>query len=326
MVRQFMLKTVAVASALFAGLGATTNAELETVKLSHPMGSSAEVFLFGAHVKSFHAAMDPDLDNIFMSNHSFLDGVNPIRGGIPVVFPNFGGATGFPNHGFARITNWTLAGVTEAKDATVATFTMSASNSTRAMWPVEFELEYEVKLFANQLETALHVHNTFTSEISFQALFHNYFSVDDVRNKSVTVEGLKGVDYFDQFAKVNKTETREYINFDSQIANTYRNAPSTITVTIKGVNTMDRWLTVEKSGFISNGAHQTALETDAVVWNPWIEKSKTMKDFGPEEYINMVAVEPGRISEKQTLGAGEIYTLQQTISVFSASSEVHRYR
>ncbi|GMF32114.1 unnamed protein product [Phytophthora lilii] len=181
MVYSFMFKTVALVSTMLASLG-VANAELETVKLTHPYGSSAEVFLFGAHVKSFRAAMDPNLDILFMSNESYLDGVNPIRGGIPVVFPNFGSAKRFPSHGFARITNWTLASHEDSTDKTkpsVATFTMAASDSTRKMWPVEFELEYEVKLYANQLETALHVHNTFTEDIGFHALLHNYLWVDD---------------------------------------------------------------------------------------------------------------------------------------------------
>lgn len=95
MVYSFMFKTVAMVSTLLASLG-VANAELETVKLTHPTGSSAEVFLFGAHVKSFRAVFDPDLDVLFMSNQSHLDGVNPIRGGIPVVFPNFGSGEASP--------------------------------------------------------------------------------------------------------------------------------------------------------------------------------------------------------------------------------------
>ncbi|KAG6616263.1 Aldose 1-epimerase [Phytophthora cinnamomi] len=293
-----MFKTVTLVSSLLAALG-VANAELETVKLTHPYGSSAEVYHFGAHVKSFHPAMDPKLDVLFMSKKSFLDGVNPIRGGIPVVFPNFGSAQGFPSHGFARITNWTLAShmdSTDEKKPSVAKFTMAASDSTRKMWPVEFELEYEVKLLGNELETALHVRNTNKEPIEFHALLHNYLWVDDATNKGVQVSGLKGVEYYDKVAKVNATETREYIDFASQTDNVYSNAPNTLHAVIKGVNAVDR-------------------TTDAVVWNPWADRAKTMEDFGAEEYKNMVAVEPGRVSVKQALPAGQTYTLQETISV-----------
>ncbi|KAG7387597.1 hypothetical protein PHYBOEH_008214 [Phytophthora boehmeriae] len=322
-----MLKTAALAFGLLASFDATTNAELETVKLSHPIGSSAEVFLFGAHVKSFRAAMDKNLDILFMSNESFVDGVNPIRGGIPVVFPNFGSAEGFPSHGFARITNWTLDGVTEAtnnNEATVATFSMASSDSTRTMWAVDFELKYEVSLFPNQLKTALRVHNTFSSDIEFHALLHNYLWVDDVHDEGVTVNGLKGVDYYDKVAKANLTETRESISFANQTDSVYSNAPSPLTVNIRGVNNMDRWLEISKTAYIGNddttsdvAEAMAEVETDAVVWNPWTDRAKTMEDFGDEEYKNMVAVEPGRVSEKQQLPAGKMYTLQQSISVFS---------
>ncbi|GMF44353.1 unnamed protein product [Phytophthora fragariaefolia] len=316
MVFSFVFKTTALVSALLASLGA---AELETVKLTHPYGSSAEVYHFGAHVKSFHPAMDPKLDVLFMSKESYMDGVNPIRGGIPVVFPNFGSATGFPSHGFARVTNWTLAShkdATDKKNPSVAKFTMAASDATRKMWPVEFELEYEVQLLGNQLKTALRVHNTFSQPIEFHALLHNYLWVDDATNKGVQVSGLKGVEYYDKVAKVNATETREYIDFAKQTDNVYSNAPNTLKAVIKGVNAVDRTVTVEKDGFISGpGSKAVKTKTDAVVWNPWADRAKTMDDFGDEEYKNMVAVEPGRVSVKQVLPAGQTYTLQETISV-----------
>ncbi|EEY59478.1 aldose 1-epimerase, putative [Phytophthora infestans T30-4] len=321
MVSSFMSKTTVFVSTLLASLTAV-NAELETVKLSHPHGSSAEVFLFGAHVKSFRAATDPKVDVIFMSKDSFMDGVNPIRGGIPVVFPNFGGAPGFPNHGFARITNWAVASTKEATDnsPSVAKFTMAASNSTRQMWPVDFKLEYEVKLYANELQTALRVQNTHTEQIEFHTLLHNYLWVDDSRNGGVAVSGLKGVDYFDQVAKVNKTETRQSVTFTNstaQTGNTYLDAPDKIVATIKGVSTKDRSVTVQKKGFITGKKGQKAIKTktDAVVWNPGAERAKKLEDFGDEEYINMVCVEPGRVSVKQPLPAGHTYTLQQSITV-----------
>ncbi|KAK1934565.1 putative glucose-6-phosphate 1-epimerase [Phytophthora citrophthora] len=269
--------------------------------------------------------MDPNVDVLFMSNDSYLDGVNPIRGGIPVVFPNFGGAPGFPNHGFARITNWTLAShkdTTDKNGASVAKFTMAASDSTRQMWPVEFELQYEVKLYANKLDTALRVHNKHTEQIEFHTLLHNYLWVDDSRDGGVAVSGLKGVDYFDQVAKVNKTETRKsitFVNSTAQTGNTYLNAPDKIVATIKGINTKDRSVIVQKKAFITgkNGQNAIKTKTDAVVWNPGAERAKKLEDFGDEEYINMVCVEPGRVSVKQPLPAGKTYTLQQSIAVTS---------
>ncbi|EGZ14795.1 hypothetical protein PHYSODRAFT_507594 [Phytophthora sojae] len=297
-------------------LASSVQAELPTTKLSHPSGSNAEVFLFGAHVKSFRAAEDPSRDVIFLSNHSYLDGVNPIMGGIPLVFPNFGSAKGLPGHGFARVTNWTLASHSDATDAnspSVAKFTMAASDATRKMWPVDFKLEYEVKLYANQLETALRVRNTFTQPIDFHALLHNYIYVDDVRNGNTKVSGLSGLKFFDKVAQVNKTQSEPELSISAETDSIYYNAPSPLVV-----SSADRKVTIKKAGSITTGSKATRTQTDAVIWNPWVERSKQFKDFGAEEYINMLAVEPGRVSEKQVLPAGQTYTLQQTISVAKA--------
>ena len=93
-----------------------------------------------------------------------MDGVKPIRGGIPVVLPNFGSAVGFdaPGHGVARISMWTVVSVevaTDIRKESVVTFRLEANDVTRKMWPFDFVLEYEVKLWTTWLETMLTVHN-----------------------------------------------------------------------------------------------------------------------------------------------------------------------
>ncbi|GMF62829.1 unnamed protein product [Phytophthora fragariaefolia] len=183
---------------------------------------------------------------------------------------------------------------------------MAASDATRKMWPVEFELEYEVKLYANQLETALHVHNTFSQPIDFHALLHNYIYVDDVRNGNTKVSGLSGLEFFDKVAQVNKTQSEPDLAITAETDSIYYNAPSPLVV-----SSSNRKVTIDKAGLIGS----TTQKTDAVIWNPWVERSKTFKDFGAEEYINMLAVEPGRVSKKQALPVGQTYTLQQTITV-----------
>ncbi|CAH0481783.1 unnamed protein product [Peronospora belbahrii] len=297
MTNVFIFKT----AALVATLIGCANANLETVKLTNLYGSSTEIFLFGAHVKSFHAAMDKDLDLLFMSKCSKMDGKHPVRGGIPIVYPNFGGALKqlgaekLPGHGFARVSNWTL------------------------MWPFDFELKYVVKLHANALETALHVRNTDTKPIKFHALLHNYLAVDDVRKAGVSVSGLDGVVYFDKVAKVTKKEDRKSIKIMGEIDNVYKKAPDRVTATITGVNAVDRSVVVEKSGSIcsEDGKDKTTVKTDVVLWNPWDERAKTMPDFGAEEYNKMVAIEPGYVDEQFTLSAGKTFKLHQSISVYT---------
>ncbi|DAZ95333.1 TPA: hypothetical protein N0F65_002440 [Lagenidium giganteum] len=289
-------------------------------ELKHHSGARAEVNLFGATLTSFYTAAEPQRNVLFVSKQAALDGTKPIRGGVPLVFPVFGSAAGFPNHGFARTsTEWKVAAVEQtvgdAESPAVAKFTMGANDATRAMRPHEFELVYEVRLFADRLITALHVDNKSSTDISFQALLHTYLSIPDVRNEGCLVQGLQGVEYTDKLTNAVKKEDREAIGFAAETDSVYANAPSVVTVVTKCPNSgVPRMTTVEKASFLNHDPKNHAQPSDVVVWNPWINKSKGMSDFGDEEYINMVCIEPGRVSTPQQLAPGKTYTLQQTIT------------
>ena len=76
-----------------------------------------------------------------------LDGSKAIRGGIPVVFPNFGPWKLGPQHGFARISSWTV----DQKGDDFVIFTLSDNDETRKMWDYKFELRYTVRISDNSL-------------------------------------------------------------------------------------------------------------------------------------------------------------------------------
>ncbi|GLE06782.1 hypothetical protein PINS_up016388 [Pythium insidiosum] len=293
----------------------------KTIELKHASGARAEVHLYGATVTGFYTATEPTRNVLFVSEKAVLDGSKPIRGGIPLVFPVFGSAPGFPNHGFARITNWTLSElnqtVGDSKEPTVATFTLASSDATRAIYPHDFELRYEVKLFADALVTALHVKNTSAEEIGFQALLHTYFTVDDVRQGGCAVEGLKGLEYHDKVTASAQHEARDAVTFEKETDSVYKNAPGRIVVRIRGASGQNHVATIDKRAFLHRDGRQQDVPSDAVVWNPWIDKAKGMSDFGDDEYVRMVCVEPGCVSEQQKLGAGLTFTLQQTLHISS---------
>src|SRR6516164_1479231 len=66
--------------------------------------STAEIYRHGAHVTHFKKNDEPPL--LFLSQCSRFEEGQPIRGGIPVIFPWFGAREGMAMHGFARVKSW----------------------------------------------------------------------------------------------------------------------------------------------------------------------------------------------------------------------------
>ena len=66
---------------------------------------------------------------------------------------------------------------------------------------------------------------------------------------------------------------------------------------------LKRVVVVEKSGCPST-----------VVWNPWIDKARSMQDLPDEDYRKFLCVEPAVLhSDAITIAAGESYTFSTKI-------------
>ena len=167
----------------------TESLPLLKVFLSAPDGAYAEMTLHGAHVISWIPVQGGE--QIFLSRKSeYRPGV-AIRGGIPVIFPQFDGHGTLPKHGFARTLPWELL----SNEAGVAVLRLQDNPSTRSIWPFAFRAEYRVEVGGQDLATTLRVVNTGAAAFSFTAALHTYLHVEDVRQASV--EGLKGLRYAD---------------------------------------------------------------------------------------------------------------------------------
>jgi len=108
-----------------------------------------QVYLWGATVTSFKTAAGQEL--LFVSTKAIFDGKKPIRGGIPVVFPQFATQGPLPQHGFARNSDWTLASVGDGR----VELTLADNEETRAAWPHAFALKYTITFDNAHLETSL---------------------------------------------------------------------------------------------------------------------------------------------------------------------------
>jgi glucose-6-phosphate 1-epimerase len=180
-----------------------------SVELRATDGAVAEIHLFGAHVTSWRPAPG-DVERLFLSSKADLTGGSAIRGGIPVIFPQFGPEGPLVRHGFARVTSWSLSDQYEDSGDSVATFLLQATDATRAIWPADFVAELMVRVGGPKLDVTLSIQNTGTTDISFTCALHTYLRVHHVAEAEVV--GLHGARYRIQ------GEARDEFHFDNEEA------------------------------------------------------------------------------------------------------------
>jgi glucose-6-phosphate 1-epimerase len=112
-----------------------------------------------------------------------------IRGGVPVIFPQFAGRGPLPKHGFARDRAWQLTCTTTDGEAAVDAV-LTDDGDTRAIWPHRFTLTLRLRASGRRLSMSLTVRNDDDSPFRFTAALHTYFAVADAA--AATVEGLGG--------------------------------------------------------------------------------------------------------------------------------------
>jgi D-hexose-6-phosphate mutarotase len=250
--------------------------------------STAEIYLHGAHVTHFKTNGQPPL--LFLSQCSRFSENQPIRGGIPIIFPWFGSREGMGQHGFARVKAWELKEFAPAADGSV-NIRLRLPECPEASGFPAFSADYVVSV-SKSLSLELRVRNDSASEeFSFENCLHTYFAVGDI--KEAAIHGLNGVSYLDKTSNFSqKTETEEAIRITSEVDRVYMNTTGMVEIVDRALG---RRIRIEKEGSLST-----------VVWNPWVNKSLQMPDFGTEEYEHMVCVESGNVgADGLHLGPGE---------------------
>ncbi len=257
------------------------------------------VYHHGAHVVEWTPAGQEPV--IWLSQSTRLDARSAIRGGIPVCWPWFGaGRRGVasPLHGFARLTEWRLVRTVESKEAVTVTFLLIDAHQDKFGSP--YRMTYEVS-FGREFSARLTVKNTGVHRFSFEEALHTYFRVGDVRQ--VTVSGLDQAEYLDKATghEVGPHRQSGDVTITGETDRIYQTM-NDITIVDPSLN---RRITMSRLG-----------SQNAVVWNPWIEKSRVMPDFGDDEWTEMICVETANVGEHEIiLNPGKEHVMGFTLAV-----------
>ena len=259
-------------------------------------GAVAEVHRHGAHVTSWRPMGDAD-DRLFLSARSELDGTAAIRGGVPVIFPQFAAEGPLPRHGFARTSLWSLGCVAREADGTAeAELVLRDSPETRRIWDAEFKAVLAVTVVARQLAITLRVENVGDQPFSFTAALHTYLRVRDVGDAEI--HGLRGTLYRVSGDRGLVADDADRLLLPDYIDRVYVGAPSPLELRER-----DRSLLLEADGF-----------PDAVVWNPGRERAAALHDLEPGDERRFVCIEAAAVQLPITLGAGRRWAGTQTLT------------
>ncbi|CAI0441259.1 unnamed protein product, partial [Linum tenue] len=269
----------------------------------------SQVSLYGGQVLSWRTDQGEEL--LFTSSKAIFKPPNPVRGGIPICFPQFGNRGALEQHGFARKKLWVVDGnppplhPNDSYGKSFVDLLLKPSEDDLKMWPHSFEFRLRVAITAEgNLAMVSRIRNINCKPFSFSIAYHTYLSISDINE--VRVEGLETLDYLDNLLRRERfTEQGDTLTFESEVDRVYLSSSDVISVFD---HQSKRTFQIRKKGL-----------PDVVVWNPWEKKAKAMADLGDEEYKQMLCVDGAAIEKPITLKPGEEWTGRLELSLIPSS-------
>lgn len=285
--------------ALYRSFGGLDGVSIECQKELIAIGVSnqsarAEIFLQGAQITAYQRhSEDPVL---FLSRECQYKQGASLRGGIPICWPWFGDLSknkielqnqfssdfidGAPAHGFVRDLDWDVSDIRiiDNKETRLILECDIPFDSTKG-WPFAARLVYEVSV-GEALKVTFSVKNRGDKPFIYSAALHSYFKVENI--KKVSIPSLDNVFYVDAMKNWETFGQQGDVVFDREVDRIYSFSLDVHDVDGYSIELNDtkRSLKIESAGSAS-----------AVVWNPWIEKSKRLSQFADDEYQKMVCIE-----------------------------------
>jgi glucose-6-phosphate 1-epimerase len=255
-------------------------------------GARAGVCVHGAHVTSWIPAQGAE--RLFLSEKSGFQTGAAIRGGVPVVFPQFSGLGPLPKHGLVRTQSWEVIRV----DPGAAVLRIGDSDYTRSLWSHAFEAQLSVRLEDARLSIELAVTNTDDKPFTFTCALHTYVRVHDIQQTQI--ENLAGRRYRDAVRdNQDFLEEDTVLRFAGEVDRVYHGTADDVIV-----RESDRSLAVQRQGFV-----------DTVVWNPGAEKGAALTDLEADGYRRFVCVEAAMADTSVNLEPQAAWRGSQTLVV-----------
>jgi glucose-6-phosphate 1-epimerase len=277
---------------------------LPCIELKHACGDSARVCLFGAQVLSW---VTKGSERFFLSSKAVMDGSAPIRGGVPICWPQFNQRGNLPKHGFARTMRWQVrqAPQTLPSGQVQALLGLADNEATRTIWPHAFDLTLTVSLSQGGLDMHLDMRNKGDAPLEFACALHSYFAVGGLAHTEL--HGLEQASYWDTVIDVHPQPDGQPLRFTAECDRVYAAAKQPLLLKSQTPDGQPSVLQIEQSESF----------TETVVWNPHSALCAKLTDMTADGYEQMLCVEAAKLLDKVQLPAGESWAGWQRLNVLA---------
>jgi glucose-6-phosphate 1-epimerase len=227
------------------------------------------------------------VDRLWMSPLSRHGQAEALRGGVPVLFPQFGTFGDLPKHGFARTADWEPVRAQPERGQAALSFQLTDSEETRAVWPHAFRARLDISASPTALIMSLTVVNRGQDVARFTGGLHTYLAVAD---PEAWIDGLAGCHVWDGVSTQSPRFTEH------------------ITGPIRALDAQDLVIHGALAPVVLNDAVLGSLHVAAegfsnrVVWNPG--PGHSLPDVAPGDEARFVCIEPTAVVPVVLPGGG----------------------
>lgn len=279
--------------------------ELPALQVSNAHGE-ALIALQGAQVLQYTPRGEQPL--IWLSEQAKCQRGQSVRGGIPICWPWFGdlarnpepvrqavqGPTPLPAHGLVRGQDWRLESVTEDASATQIVLSYPTPAGLTPTWPHPIDLRLSIQV-GDRLQLELCNHNPGNQPVSLSQALHTYFALSDIHQ--VQIEGLEGIPYLDTLDQWQQRKDAGTLQPRGEVDRVYQQVPAA--------------LAIQDPAWGRRIQIRATNSASAVVWNPWIEKSRRLSQFAEDAWQRMLCIETGNVLDDcLTLQPGDTHRLR----------------
>lgn len=274
----------------------TTFAGQPAMALRAPDGARATVLLHGAHLVSWVPAGGEE--QLYLSPTAKYGNGASVRGGVPVIFPQFNARGPLPRHGLVRTRSWQAVESVVRGQHAIGVLRFTDDIATRVHWKQGFEAELTVSLAGSEIDIELAITNTGETAFEFTAALHSYLRCNELLK--LQLEGLQNHAYEDFLnGGIAGEQWGDVLTFVGAIDRIYHGVRQPLTLRELGRRTR-----IAMSGF-----------SDVVVWNPGDDGVQQLPDMPDEDWRRMLCVEAAAIREPIRLAPGEDWAGMQSLSV-----------